>query len=292
MNTLIKNEFVSAEIADDGAEVVSFKKLDTGSEYIWNGDKTYWTGHSPVLFPIVCALKNGEAKIGGEVYKIGNHGFAKKSRFHLVESGPSKAVFRLIENDSSLSVYPFKFRLDVSHTLVGSKLTTGYSVTNTDNIPLYFQIGTHPGFNCPLESGTVFEDYYIEFGSPEKLERLFMDSTNVIITGKSERVPLVNDRILPLKRDLFNEGAMVMKKLNSTKITLKSDKTARNVVLEYVDMPNMGIWQTKNAPFICIEPWHGAADTDDFTGEFKEKDLMLSLEPGAVYTCRVSIEIH
>ena len=47
-----------------GAELISYRD-DSGTEYIWNGDPAYWTGHNPLLFPIVGSLKNDEAQIEG-----------------------------------------------------------------------------------------------------------------------------------------------------------------------------------------------------------------------------------
>ena len=47
----IKNENETAAIDTLGAELVSFMG-DDGFEHIWQGDKTYWGGHAPVLFQI------------------------------------------------------------------------------------------------------------------------------------------------------------------------------------------------------------------------------------------------
>jgi len=292
MNKILSNKFFSAEIKKDGAEVVSFRKIEDNCEYIWNGDKKYWAGHSPVLFPIVCALKNGETKIDGAVYKIGNHGFAKKSEFELIEESSVKAVYKLAYSEDSLSIYPFKFNLYIIYELNENKLKIEYKVENVDEKTMFFQIGTHPGFNCPLDSRSEFEDYYIEFEGTEKLERLYMNGANVIISDKSKTLELKDGKILPLNHEMFNDGAIVLKNLNSKKVTLKSNKTDKNVVLTYEDLPHMGIWQAKDAPFICIEPWHGLADTEDFNGEFNEKELIISLEKEASYNCSYTIEIN
>jgi galactose mutarotase-like enzyme len=292
MNKILSNKLFSVEISKNGAEVVSFKKIDDNCDYIWNGDKNFWAGHSPVLFPIVCALKNGETKIDGIVYKMGNHGFAKKSEFELVEESDFKAVYKLSSSDDTLAMYPFKFNLYIIYTLSNNKLSVEFKVENIDGKTMYFQIGTHPGFNCPIDDRTKFEDYYIEFECAEKLERLYMNGANVIINDKSKTVELKSDKILHLNHEMFNDGAIVLKNLNSKKVTLKSNKTDKNVVLTYEGLPHMGIWQAKDAPFICIEPWHGLADTDDFNGEFKDKELIVSLEKAATYICSYMIEIN
>jgi galactose mutarotase-like enzyme len=292
MNHNLHNTSFSAEINSNGAELVSFKKLADNCEYIWNGDKNFWASHSPVLFPIVCAVRNGEMKIDGTVYKIGNHGFAKKSDFKLIEESDSKAVFKLSYNEETLAMYPFKFNLYITYTLKENKLQAEYKAENIGDKTMYFQIGTHPGFNCPLDSQTHFEDYYIEFDCAEKLERLYMNSTNVIITGKSAPVVLENNKILPLNHPMFYDGAMIFKNIHSEKVTLRSSQSDKKVVFAYDNLPYMGIWQAKDAPFICIEPWHGIADTDDFSGELKEKELIISLKTAATFTCNYTIEVY
>jgi galactose mutarotase-like enzyme len=292
MNKILKNNIFSVEISKAGAELTSFKNLQNSCEYIWNGDKSYWSGHSPVLFPIVCAANNSTIKVDGNDYKIGNHGFARKSDFELVEETDCKAVYRLSYSEATLAMYPFKFDLYLIYTLEENRLKIEYKVDNVDDKDIYFQIGTHPGFNCPIDNSGKFEDYYIEFQCEENLERLYMNDSNVLIKGKSEKIALINNNVLPLTHDLFNEGALVFKNLKSAKVVLKNDKTDKKVILSYEDLPHMGIWQPKNAPFICIEPWHGLADEDGFNGEFKEKELIVSLKKGNSYKCSYTIEVE
>ncbi len=292
MNKTLKNKFFAAEISSTGAELVSFKKLADGCEYIWNGDKNFWASHSPVLFPIVCALNNGKMKVDGKVYPMGNHGFAKKMEFELVEETDFKAVYKLNYNPETLKMYPFQFNLFITYTLTDNQIRVEYRVENLDDQTMYFQIGTHPGFNCPLDGKTNFSDYFIQFESDETLERFYMNSANVVISGKSAPVALENNRVLHLNHEMFYEGAMVFRNIHSKKVTLQSSKTDKKVVLSYDGLPYMGIWQAKNAPFICMEPWHGIADTDDFHGELKDKELIISLKKAASYSCHYTIEIY
>ena len=283
----LSNSSFAAEIQTSGAELISFKKLDDNCEYIWNGDPKFWGSHSPVLFPIVCALINGEIKINENTYQIGNHGFAKKSEFELIEESERKAVFKLSYNEATLAMYPFKFNLYLIYTLNENQLTVEYQVENIDEQTIYFQIGTHPGFNCPLDDNTDFDDYYLEFKNPENLARHYMNSANVIIADKTKNLELKDNRILPLN----HEGAIVLKNLKSDQVILKSDKTAKKVVLTYENLPHMGIWQAKNAPFICLEPWRGCADTEGFKGDIKEKEAIIALEKAAKFNCSWMIEI-
>ncbi len=291
MNKVLKNDLALVQINKLGAEVVSFKKIENDCEYMWNGDAKYWSGHAPVLFPIVCAANNGEIKVNGQIHKIGNHGFARKSEFELIEESDTKAVYRLSYDENTLVMYPFKFTLYICYTLEGNKLKINYKVENADNKEIYFQIGTHSGFNCPLDKDDKFEDYYLEFECNETLERLFMNDANVLISGKS-KVILENNNILPLTRELFKDGALVFRNINSKQVELKSKISDKSVVLSYENHTYMGLWQAKDANFVCIEPWHGIADEDDFNGEFKEKEMIITLKEGASFECNHTIEIN
>lgn len=291
MNKVLKNDLAVVEIKKLGAEVVSFKKKQSNCEYVWNGDEKYWSGHAPVLFPIVCAANNGEIKVDGQMHKIGNHGFARKSEFELIEESDTKAVYRLSYNENTLAMYPFKFYLYVCYTLEENKLKINYKVENVDNKEIYFQIGTHPGFNCPLDKNNKFEDYYLQFECNETLERLFMNGANVLISGKS-KVILENNNILSLTRELFEDGALVFRNINSKQVVLRSKTTDKSVTVSYENLSYMGLWQAKDANFICIEPWHGIADEDNFNGEFKEKEMIIKLKEGTNFECNYTIEIN
>jgi len=55
-------------------------------------------------------------------------------------------------------------------------------------------------------------------------------------------------------------------------------------------MHQMGFWQAKDAPFICIEPWHGLAEPDGYAGEFKDKTAVVHLPHGQRFACKLIIE--
>lgn len=291
MNKILTSRLAEVEIKAVGAEVISFKKLEDGCEYIWNGDPAYWTGHSPVLFPIVCAVNNGEIKVDGNSYNLGNHGFVRHDEFELIEESETLAVYRHSYNETTLAVYPYKFNLYITYTLNANKLEINYKVENVDDKDIFFQLGTHPAFNCPIDDQGQIQDYYLEFEQAETLERLFMNKSNLLISGKSETI-LKDHNILPLSHEMFHEGALVFRNVNSQQVALKSKQSSKSVVLSYENFPNLGIWQFKDAPFVCIEPWHGIADEDTFSGEIQDKEMIVRLSPGDRFKSSLSIEIN
>ncbi|QQZ62856.1 aldose 1-epimerase family protein [Paenibacillus sonchi] len=290
MNTILRSGSARAEISSLGAELVSFTKNDTGTEYIWSGDAAYWTGRSPVLFPIIGAVRNGEIKVDGQTYKLANHGFARRSEFTVAEADESRAVFLLTSSGHTLSSYPFQFNLYITYTLNESTLKLEYRVENTDGQNIFFQLGTHPAFNCPLDENGSFSDYVLEFSENETLDREFLNSAGLRISGRSEAV-LSGERILPLTHEMFKDDALVFQNVASRTITLKSKLTEKSVAVSFEGFPDLGIWQKPNAPFLCIEPWQGFADSDRFQGELPEKEGIVSLAPGDNFTSSLTIKI-
>jgi len=284
----IANGVIEATIEPMGAELSGLRRLDTGVEYLWDADKRYWAGHAPVLFPIVCAARNGEILVGGKLHKIGNHGFARKSPFELVESSRDRAVFRLASSEASLAMYPYRFVLTLTYTLSGGTVKTAFTVQNAGAEPMPFQLGTHAGFHCPLGGEGSFADWQLEFEQEEELTRLFMNGDNVLVPGQSEHV--LTGRVLPLTHALFHRGALVFRGVRSSAIALRSKASTKAVVVRSDRMPYLGLWQPKDAPLVCIEPWHGIADPADRTVEFKDREGTLSLDPGARYETWYSIE--
>jgi galactose mutarotase-like enzyme len=289
MNITLTSASASCAIRSLGAELSSLRRLDTGIEYLWNGDPAYWAGTAPVLFPIVCALNGGTLRHQGQSYPMGNHGFVRKDEFALVETTETKAVFRHTWSEATLAMYPFRYELTITYTLTGSRLAVHYHVANLGTEVMPFQIGTHPGFRCPLTAGEAFEQSYLEFEKDEVFVRHFLGSANTLIAGKTQTLP--PGRTLALTRGLFADGALVFKSVASRKVTLKSRASPRSVVLTWDNLPALGIWQAQGAPFVCLEPWHGLADQDDFTGEFSQKELIVQLAPSATWECWHAIEV-
>ncbi|MNB91602.1 Aldose 1-epimerase [compost metagenome] len=291
MNTILRSGEAEAVINSLGAELISFRLLATGNEYIWSGDAAFWTGRSPVLFPIIGAARGGEIRSGGNTYTISNHGFARRSEFTLVEATDTQAVFRLSQNKQTLASYPYAFSLELTYILSGSTLEISYRVENTDEQDIFFQLGTHPAFNCPLDGQGDITDNYLEFSESEQLDRLFLNDAGLIISGKSTSV-LDNEQRLPLSHELFLEGALIFQGVQSKTVTLKSKLTDKSVAVTSEGFPDLGLWQPKNAPFVCIEPWQGIADEEDFTGNLQDKTGIITLPQGGHFNSSLKIEIR
>lgn len=292
MITKLESELLEVSSVKNGAQLTSIKGKKDGIEYLWNANPKYWNRHAPILFPIVGKVKDNKYRIGEKEYTLGQHGFARDNEFQIVENSNNKIVYRLTSSEETLKNYPYNFLLDVEYFLSGNILKITYKVRNTDIKKIFFSIGAHPGFNCPLSASEIMEDYYLEFNETETAYREFLDAGTGLLNGVFGLV-LDQENILNLSEDLFKDDALIFKGLKSNEIALKSYKNNKKLTMNFEGFPYMGIWSKPGgAPFICIEPWLGHADSIDFNGDFREKPGIIGLETDKEFICTYSIAIE
>ena len=165
----LQNTLLSVKVKSFGAELCSVISKETSIEYIWQADETVWARHAPNLFPIVGKLKDGEYQYQSKTYRLPQHGFARDNEFICVEHTDDYLLFELTASDKTLVNYPFHFCFQVGYKLIDNKVVTSYSVFNPDSCDLYFSVGAHPAFNCPLQKNELFEDYELVFNDKSKL---------------------------------------------------------------------------------------------------------------------------
>jgi galactose mutarotase-like enzyme len=280
MTLSIENQDIKASFQTKGAELTHLTAF--GADRMWSGDPAFWGKHSPVLFPIVGALRDNTYFYEGKSYSLGRHGFARDREFAVVSQTGTEVVFGLTSDEESKKVYPFDFDFRIRYTLSGNRLEVAYSVHNTGGEVMWFSVGGHPAFAVPVAEGTSYEDYYLEFSETEDFNRWPLAGDG-LIGAATEPVALRTNRI-PLTKELFYGDALVFKHLKSTSVTLKSDKTPRALTFDYAGFPYLGIWAAKNAPFVCIEPWCGIADSFDHNQQLTEKEGINRLEAGEVFS--------
>jgi len=286
----LENENHRVGVQESGAELCSFVKQPENLEFIWQADPEIWPRHAPVLFPVVGKLPDGEYSYKGKTYQLPQHGFARDQDFKLVSKNETELVFELRESEESLAIYPFPFRLLVTYKLAGNALETTYRVQNPAENSLYFSIGAHPAFNCPLLPGESFSDYYLAFDQPETQDHYLLEQG--LLNGKTEPL-LKNETKLPLTYDLFLHDALVFKNLASEKIQLKHLGHNHGITFEFKGFPYFGIWTKKaGAGFICLEPWHGIASNVGDTGELMQKEGINKLAAGQEFSCTYTIRVN
>jgi galactose mutarotase-like enzyme len=284
---ILENEQLRATIAPKGAELQSLFNKSNGIEYMWSGDAAYWGKHSPVLFPIVGSLKNDTYYYNDKTYKLPRHGFARNKIFSAEQLSQTAAAFTLKQDEQTLAVYPFAFVFKLQYSLNNTGLSCTYEVYNTCGETLLFSAGAHPAFAVPLIQGSSYTDHYLKFNATGTLHRWKLQDG--LIGTASEIVALVNNT-LPLQPSLFYEDAIVLKDMKSNRITLGSTKHAHGIHFTFHDFPFFGIWAAKDAPFVCLEPWCGIADSVTHDQQLKNKEGINELLPNEHWQRTWSVE--
>lgn len=278
----LKNENVSILVNSHGAELKSLKKLSTGTEYMWKADPEFWGRTSPVLFPFVGSLKDKAFRTKGKTYPMSQHGFARDMEFELFFQSEDEIWFMLESGEETLEKYPYEFVLKLGYKLLEDGVEVLWQVENPGKEELPFSIGGHPAFNCPIEEGKKQTDYRIYLDAKGDVSSTRIGNQGLATDQKT--VYVLEDGYLSVTEDLFDHDALVIEHDQAKKIALcKADGTAYLSVT--MEAPLFGIWSPphKNAPFICIEPWYGRCDHENFTGELTDREWGNVLAPGKVW---------
>ncbi|MDQ7949744.1 MAG: aldose 1-epimerase family protein [Pedobacter sp.] len=272
----LENEHMRASFATKGAELQHITGVDSGIEFLWSGDPKFWGKFSPVLFPIVGALKNDSYEFKGKTYQLGRHGFARDCEFTYTQPNAHEIKFTLTHDAQTLKAYPFKFILNITYKIFGSSINCTYEVINPADEEMLFSIGGHPAFAAPLNKQGDYSDYYLQFNKDEELTYHHIE--NNLIAETTTTIKLT-DRRLPLRHELFYQDALVFKNLKSDNISLLNTKTYNGLDFKFEGFPFFGIWAAKDAPFVCLEPWCGIADSVNHQQQLKDKEGIIALQP-------------
>ena len=267
----LTNDLLKITVDDHGAELKSITEIFDGTEYLFDGNPKWWKYTSPVLFPIVGKLVNGKYRAEGKEFELPGHGFARTSEFKCIREENDEVVFRLSWSEETLKVYPYKFELDIAYILRNNRVEVMWTVRNIDEKIMYFSIGAHPALKCPIVEGEKFDDCYLKFNVAEKSSRILLLPSGPL---SHDRVPTLDGNELNLNYEMFKGDALIFDDLKSDAISICSRKSSKSITLRAKGFPFWGIWTPDKggAPFLCIEPWHGHADFEDFNGDISEKD--------------------
>ena len=266
-------------ISDFGAELQEIVDIATERSYLWYGDSAYWGRRSPVLFPIVGSLKNKEYEYNSKTYSMSQHGFARDMEFTLTEHNEDTIWFELKANEDTLAKYPFRFKLEVGYQLTGRDIKVMWKVTNEDKKEMFFSIGGHPAFMCPVDGQGAQTDYYLLFDNEKDLTYSKL-STNGLV--ETEGLPLkTKGGVMPIAEHLFDEDALIIEGKQAHKVSLAGADKKPYLTVSF-EAPLFGIWSPakKHAPFICIEPWYGRCDKESFDGSLADREYGTELRPG------------
>ena len=292
MKTLT-NGIITIGVNEHGAELCSLKC--DGREYLWGAYPEYWKRHSPVLFPIVGSVWDGEFRSKGKTFKMGQHGFARDMDFALLSVSEDEIWYELRSSEETLQKYPYEFILRIGYKLHDSTVDVCWEVENPSDEEIAFQIGAHPAFYWPMLSNEVINQgveamenvlaennlrVFFKFNlKNKKLSELvspdfpLVDSQTIQEKGCVSN-SMVNDYVLrngvlPITSQLFDHDALILAESQTDIVTLLDNDSNPYLSVTFKS-PLVGLWSPpmKNAPFVCIEPWYGRTEEVGYKGTF------------------------
>lgn len=265
----IKSECLSVTISSKGAEIQSIQDKN-GVERMYNGDPAFWANRAPILFPVAGGLRNDGYEWQGKWYHMPKHGFIRPLEWQVENVEENKATFLLQEKNEG---FPFEYDLRATFSLKQNHLDVQYAVTNRDEQPFCFSIGSHEAYATPAG----IEDYEVVFDEEETLAHSVLDGA---LNTHETVIVAENTKVLPLKYEYFAVDALVFRSLKSRAVTLRSTKHDRTVRVEFPDHPFLLLWTKPRAPYICIEPWCNGPDFDDAPFQIDQKPGFMRVEKG------------
>ncbi len=293
MNLTIKESHgASAVISTHGAELRGFSS--GGYDYLWNGDPAYWAGVSPFLFPFPSNLRNGTTYFNGKPYCMDAHGFARNYEWTVEKAEGNTAVLTFSQNEETLQLYPFRFTLRATYTVLEDSVSLTMEVKNDGDGEMPYCFGTHPAIRVPFQNspGSRFEDYELKFEKPEENSCPLYDEKAGQIDVNARRPFLSDSQTLPLRYSDYDEvDTIIFDHLNSGWVDLRDRNTGRSVRVSFTPFDYIAFW-TPHAPFLCIEPWQGLSACSDEDDDFRHKRGCRILQPGQseTYTLTISVK--
>lgn len=289
---VLSNDELTVQVSEHGAELNSIIAKKSGREYLWQADPAYWKRHSPVLFPIVGSVWEQTYRAEGETFTLGQHGFARDRDFRVVQKEEQLVLFELRSDEETLKAYPYSFILQIGYRLRGREIEVLWRVNNPGEREMHFQIGAHPAFYYPNYVAEQPDRGYFGFGGVKQLVYRALAEKGCV--GDEIRpVPLDADGLLPLHVHTFDIDTFILENGQIQQVDLL-DVEKHPYLSLYFTAPVVGLWSppTKNAPFVCIEPWYGRCDRVQYKGSFKDRDWVNHLAAGETFDASYTIQIH
>lgn len=290
---VIENDWLEVSIAKDGAEVRKVTHKKNGLNYMWTGDKAYWGRVSPVLFPVVGRLKEDQYQLDGKTYKMSQHGFLRDVVFDVAHQTCTDISFVFESAGRFIHIYPYEFKAIIHYLLKEDSLIVQWKIVNENKEEMFFSIGAHPAFKIPLLENETIEDYKLNFIPSANRTVMEYELKNSLIHEKGDAKDIST---IQLTDALFAHDALVYS--NIDQITLVSNKSSHGVEVLFENFPFVGVWSKYKdsdgtiAPFVCIEPWYGVADTYHSTGNLKEKFGVNKLGAGETFRAEYIMKFY
>jgi galactose mutarotase-like enzyme len=207
----------------------------------------------PVLFPLVgknsAAGREHHYEWNGQLLEMPQHGFARRSRWTVIEQTSTAVAMELTDNDTVRPLYPFAFRQCLRYHLAQGRLHWEQVIENRSPGPMPFSAGFHPYFTVPLTPKSRREACFVEI--PE--------ARRATPHGNWERYttkPFLSQN-WSVQEDVA--PTLFLTDLKKRELILVDPVSELEVVLNFEEAAQhrfVALWaRSTSEPFYCIEPW-------------------------------------
>ena len=271
MEYILENKNLLVRVCSVGAELTGLRGKKPDIEYLWQPGGEIWPHSSLLLFPNAGRIAHDRILVDGKVYPAMMHGFASGMEFACAAQSETHLVLELAACDYTRKYYPYEFCLQVEFILEEDRLVQNLRIINKDDKPVYYCLGAHPGFYCPIGLNEKAEDYALVFDRPQNLNNLEMQVNTRLLTGRQTPY-LQNEAVIPLGDRFFDNGPMLFGGMDAGTVTLKSEKSGRFVELGVEGFTDLCLWgMGTQMSIIAIEPWLGTSDRFDTDHVWEKK---------------------
>ena len=272
-----------------GAEPWILRPINEETNYIWRpSNDPEKSGGTAICFPLLGAVPNGKYTLNGKEYKMEMHGFAQHSNFDIIEQNENTVLMEIKDSPDSYSQFPYAFRFQVLYSVENRTLKTEYRIINNDTKEMFFSVGGHPRFSCPIgnnEKGLRFSDYFLEFEKPHPPQSV---AKSFCPLDTIKQFSSIDGRILHLDYILFEKGSFCYSRSDNRKVTLKCVKDSRSITMRSEGNAFLTIWNSPGEPFLAVEPWYGSISSlpvnPIIDGDWMARQGNLCLGSGNTYT--------
>jgi galactose mutarotase-like enzyme len=290
MKNSIKTESVSFISDSFNVEPWVLRFNDEDINYFWRPASLEKLGTS-VCFPLMGFLPDNKYIIDDKEYTMNIHGFAQNREFTIFEKSEQHISYELVDDAETYQQYPWHFRFFLTYSVDRDTLKTEYRVENRDEKELYFSVGGHPRYSCPIVPGDRFEDYFIEFEKPESVNNIFKSYGPV---SEIEKCFSHDGKRINLDYRMFTKGCFCFYPYNSSVIRLINKKNKRGIIIQLGGARYLQFWTEPGSPFLAIELFFGS--TSSLPVKYEDKDWKgrpgtLHIKKEEVYSCVYSATI-
>lgn len=297
MKYYLENQKYKVEFECFGAEIKSVWNKETKSEQLWSANPKFWAKTAPFLFPFIGKLKDEQYRYKGQTYPADKHGFGQRVVYKMISQKEDSIRFQLKDTPEIREKYPFPFSLIIEYILQDNTIQENWYVENTGEEPMYFSIGGHGAFACPVISREDDKNLSLEARKKrvgQKIKLYGLEDREEIMSYRLNDKGLITEKLLPISltkgcftitEDLFSADALIFDQENISAVSLMDENNQEYIRLES-DAPVWGIWShpDSNAGYVCLEPWHGICDFEGYEGSLEERPHTQTVLPGETWS--------